>query len=65
MDYGKRIKELREGAGLSQVELANKAHLTQPAISMIEASKRLPTFKTAEKIANALGIDLLDLLKEE
>ena len=65
MNYGKRIKELREQAGLSQTRLAQIAGVTPQAISMIESGERNIVTKTANKIAGALGVTLNKLLEEE
>mgnify|MGYP000877830116 CR=1 FL=1 len=65
MNYGKRIKELREQAGLSQTRLAQIAGVTPQAISMIESGERNIITKTADKIAAALGVTLNKLFEEE
>jgi len=58
---GKKIRELREGAGLNQTQLAEKAGLTQSHISRIENAEHSATNFTLEKIAKALGIAVGDL----
>jgi len=65
MNYGKRIKELREQAGLSQTRLAQITGVTPQAISMIESGERNIITKTADKIAAALGVTLNKLFEEE
>ena len=65
MNYGKRIKQLREQAGLSQTKLAEIAGVTPQAISMIESGERNIVTKTADKLAAALGVRLIDLFEEE
>ena len=65
MDYGKRIKELREAAGMTQIELASLAKITQPHLCNIENGEIGVTAKTGTKIAAALGIKLADLFREE
>jgi ribosome-binding protein aMBF1 (putative translation factor) len=55
---GKRIKEERETAKLSQVELAEKSGLPQSHISRLENGQHSPTRLTLEKIAKALKIDV-------
>lgn len=64
MNYGKRIKQLREQAGLSQTKLAEIAGVTPQAISMIESGERNIVTKTANKIAGALGVTLNKLFEE-
>lgn len=61
----KRIKELREAAGLSQEKLAAKAGLTHATVSDVENGKRNATLKTATKLAEALGVPLASILDEE
>ncbi len=61
---GKRVREARIARGLTQQELANLCCLNRSYISEVEAGKRNITISNAEKIALALQIDLVDLLKE-
>ncbi len=62
---GRLIKTLREGAELTQEQLAAKAGVDHSYISLLENGQRMPTIKTADKIARALGVTLADLVKEE
>ena len=64
MDYGKRIRELRMRVGLTQAQLAKKSGLLQSQVSMIETGDRGLSVKTADKIAQALGITLNALFEE-
>jgi transcriptional regulator with XRE-family HTH domain len=64
MNYGIRIKEIRERIGMTQAELSEKAGLSQEHISRIENGKFTPNVKTADRIAEALGVTLMDILKE-
>lgn len=52
---GQMAKEAREGAGLSQVELAERSGLQQPALSRLECGRANPTVDLLENIAKALG----------
>jgi DNA-binding XRE family transcriptional regulator len=59
MDFiGKKIRELRLAASLSQDELAKKTGLPQSHISRLEAGKHSPSRVTLEKIAKGLGVEL-------
>ena len=58
---GARIKEERERLGFTQVDLANKAGLTQSHISRLESAAHSATHKTLEKIAQALGVEVREL----
>lgn len=55
---GKAVRDLREAAGLSQVELASKAGLPQSHISRIETAAYTPTHATLSKVAKALNVDV-------
>jgi transcriptional regulator with XRE-family HTH domain len=60
---GANLRRARQRAGLTQAELAQRAGLAQPAISLIEAGQANPTVQTLQQIADALGCSLADLLK--
>lgn len=53
-----RIREEREKAGLTQVQLAAKAGIPQPHLSKLENGVHSPTSMTLEKLATALGISV-------
>jgi len=55
---GKTIRELREEAGLTQVQLAEKAGLPQSHISRLENAEHTATHMTLKRIAEALGVDV-------
>lgn len=59
---GEQVRQLRMAAGLTQLELARRSGSTQPAIARLELGLRLPTLRTLEKLACALGRDLLLLV---
>lgn len=56
--FGARLRELREAAGLTQAELADQAGLSQGAIGMWETGKRAPSFPLVINIAEALRVPL-------
>jgi ribosome-binding protein aMBF1 (putative translation factor) len=58
---GKKIRELREQAGLTQVALAETAGLPQSHISRLENAEHSATRMTLEKIASALGVQVRDI----
>lgn len=66
---GQRIREAREGAGLSQKELAEKLDFgSATAISLIELGERRVSVEDLEKIAQILHVDIkifLDLESEK
>ena len=59
-----RLKELRTAAGLTQGELAEKAGLSQAAISDIEQGRRAPLWETGIALVKALGVGC-DVFLEE
>lgn len=62
------ISDLREKVGLSQIELAKKAKVSQPLIARLEKGdrKRAPTFDTIFKILKALGYQMsIQILPEK
>lgn len=56
-----KIRQLREAAGMTQMELAQKSGLPQSHISRLEGRKHSPSRMTLEKIAKALCVDLSEL----
>lgn len=59
---GQRIAALRNVAGLTQAQLADKAGMQRSHISRIEAGSLAVTLESIEAIAQALGmtVDLID-----
>lgn len=58
------IRVRRTVKGLSQENLALSAGLDRTYISQIERSVSNPSLQSLHKIADALGIDVLDLLQQ-
>lgn len=56
-----KIKDLRKSAGMTQHDLADKSGLPQSHISRIENAQHSPSSKTLERLANALGVDKIEL----
>lgn len=53
----KRLKQVRDEAKLSQLELSYKSGVSQNMITYIETGKRTPTLTTLLKLCNALNIN--------
>ena len=53
---GKRLRAIREVAGLNQLQLAAASGLTHEAISNLETGKRAPYATTVRALAQALGV---------
>ena len=62
MDIGENIRKVRDLKGFSQQALAESIGLSQKQLSRIETNQVSPTFDTLEKICDALGITLKNLL---
>ncbi len=60
---GVAIAEARSKAGLTQVELAQRAGLEESAVSALEQGQYKPTSNELSQLAQALGVDELDLLR--
>jgi ribosome-binding protein aMBF1 (putative translation factor) len=56
---GQAVRERRLALGLSQVELAARASMTQPALSRLEAGGVMPTIPLLERISAALDAELI------
>src|SRR5262245_28940275 len=62
--FAARLKELREGAGLTQPQLAERAGLSKAGVADLEQGRREPSWATAVALAEALGVDCLAFLQE-
>ena len=60
---GAVIRKLRERKKMTQEKLAEKAHLHRTYIGMVERAERNITLINMQKIANALGVEIGDLVK--
>ena len=56
--FGKRLKELRKEAGLTQQELGDKLSLTKVSICSYEKGTRMASIETLVDIANLFKVDL-------
>ena len=54
--FGRRLRELREAAGLTQQELANRAGIKLGGVRDLEQSRNNPTWPTVLALCNALGV---------
>ena len=60
-----RIKVLREAQKLTQVELSGRAMISQPYLHDLENNKRGAKPETLQRIADALGVTVSDLMEPE
>ena len=56
---GRLLREARKRAGLSQVELALRAGITQSVVSAYESGRRQPSLPTLMDLVRATGMDLV------
>ena len=65
MKVSERIRSIRVAKKLSQKEVINAIGMGAAQYSRIENGKTDPSISTLEKIANALGITLSELFKDD
>jgi len=63
--FAKRLKERRAQMGLSQPELAEQSGVTAAYISTIERGKGNPTLDVMINLAQALGLEVWDMIRPE
>jgi DNA-binding XRE family transcriptional regulator len=62
LDGGNPIRVWREYRGMTQKQLAQVAEISVPYLSQLESGKRKGTTEVLSAIANALGLDLDDVI---
>src|SRR5262249_50759773 len=55
IELGQQLRALRRGAGLSGVELAGRAAMSQAKISKLETGQTTPSVEDAERLAGVFG----------
>lgn len=67
VDFGKKLKKLRQDAGLTQQQLADKLWVTKTTVSYYELSDRNPSPEILIKIAKAFHVstDYLLVLEDK
>ena len=58
MIFSRRLRRLRESAGLTISQLATAAKLPRQTIHLLESGQRQPSLKTARQLLRALGKSL-------
>ena len=61
VQFGSRVRDLRQQAGLSQEAFAHACKLDRTYVSGIERGVRNPSLKNVARIAVALKVSLSDL----
>ena len=62
---GRNAARLRNEAGLTQEQLAERAGMSQQYISDLERGKCNPTIVTLYELAQALGVSQVELVRED
>jgi transcriptional regulator with XRE-family HTH domain len=60
--FGDRLRDVRQAAGVSQERLAELAGLHRTYVSSVERGLRNISLLNIEKLADALGVSLADLM---
>jgi transcriptional regulator with XRE-family HTH domain len=62
--FAGRLRELRESAGLTQEQLAERAGMAWRTITHLEGGDRKPTWETVLALCQALGVDCGEFTRE-
>lgn len=63
--FGKQLREVREGVGISQEKLAELAGLHRTYVSSVERGRNNISLVNIERLALALGKSLRDLMPDD
>ena len=62
--FGERVRELRSDQGYSQESFAHEVGIDRTYIGGVERGERNLALRNIERIANALGVTLSDLMED-
>lgn len=65
MEFGEKLKKVREDKGMTQQTLANHLYVTRQAVSRWECGARYPDLLTAKKISEFLDVSIDELVSGE
>jgi transcriptional regulator with XRE-family HTH domain len=60
--FARRLRELRVERGMTQADLARRAHVTATYVSKLESAGAAPGIDLVEKLATSLGAEITDLI---
>lgn len=61
--FGRRLKKLRQGRGMTQEQLAEAAGISVDFLSLLERGVNAPSFDTLEALAAALEVPVRELFE--
>lgn len=56
VDFGEKVKHLRLGKSLTQVQVSERLHISKAMISSYETGIRLPSYEVLIKFAKLFGV---------
>lgn len=62
--FAKNLRKLRQAKKMSQEELAHRADLDRTYISSLERCVYSPSIEVLDRLATALGVEIIDLLQK-
>uniref|UniRef100_A0A6M3JLY0 Putative DNA binding, helix-turn-helix domain containing protein n=1 Tax=viral metagenome TaxID=1070528 RepID=A0A6M3JLY0_9ZZZZ len=65
MKVGRKIRSLRESAGIPVQQAAARSGISRQYWYMIEEDKHNPSIRTLDRMASALGLSVVDLIAEK
>lgn len=65
MTFGKKLKEARKNAGLSQEQFAEKMSVSRSAVAKWESDRGMPDVNNLKAMAQLLGVSVDHLLDED
>ena len=64
VEIHENIKRIRKQKNISQKELAHRLNISPQNLAQYESGKRKPKIETVNRIASALGVNIVDLMEE-
>ncbi|HEX7643483.1 MAG TPA: helix-turn-helix transcriptional regulator [Noviherbaspirillum sp.] len=61
--FAHNLRVIRTEKGLSQEDVAAEAEISQTFLSQVESGKRNVSMNVAERLSQAVGAELIDLLR--
>lgn len=65
MDFAQKLRQMREKAGLTQGDLADKLDISRPAVSSWESGKIRPRLNKLQQLADLFDTTVADLMGED